>query len=85
MRFRAKIGGADVTPTATQHGKESRKRGAAQNLALMRRYFALLYTKELHAVLDLVDDDIEWVIIPTGDIIRGKADFAKLAESHWGA
>ena len=55
------------------------------HLTLMRRYFDLLYTKNLDSVLGLVDDDIEWLIVPTGDVIRGKAEFAELATNHWGA
>jgi steroid delta-isomerase-like uncharacterized protein len=55
------------------------------HLILMRRYFDLLYTKDLDSVLELVDNDIEWLIVPTGDVIRGKAAFAELAKNHWGA
>jgi steroid delta-isomerase-like uncharacterized protein len=55
------------------------------HLTLMRRYFDLLHTKNLDSVLGLVDDDIEWLIVPTGDVIRGKAEFAELATNHWSA
>ena len=40
------------------------------HLIMMRQYFDLLYTKNLDSVLGLVDDDIEWLIVPTGDVIR---------------
>ena len=59
--------------------------GPQDNLSLLRRYFDLLYTEDLDAVLELVDDAIEWFIVPTGDVINGKANFAALATNHWGA
>jgi steroid delta-isomerase-like uncharacterized protein len=62
-----------------------RERVVQDNLALMRRYLDLLYTKDLDALLELVDDDIEWLVVPTGDVIRGKASLAELAANHWGA
>jgi steroid delta-isomerase-like uncharacterized protein len=62
-----------------------RERVVQDNLALMRRYFDLLYTRDLDALLELVDDDIEWLVVPTGDVIRGKASLAELAANHWGA
>jgi steroid delta-isomerase-like uncharacterized protein len=64
---------------------EPRARSVEENLAVMRRYFDLLFTKDLDPMLELVDDDIEWLIVPTGDVISGKASFAELAENHWGA
>jgi steroid delta-isomerase-like uncharacterized protein len=62
-----------------------RKRSVQHNLALMHRYFDLLYSKDLDSILELVDDDIEWLVVPTGDVIRGKASLAELAKNHWGA
>ena len=59
--------------------------GPQDNLSLLRRYFDLLYTEDLDAVLELVDDAIEWFIVPTGDVINGKANFAALPTNHWGA
>jgi steroid delta-isomerase-like uncharacterized protein len=55
------------------------------NLALMHRYFDLLFSKNLDALLDLISDQIEWLVVPTGDVIRGKQQFAALAKNHWGA
>jgi steroid delta-isomerase-like uncharacterized protein len=45
----------------------------------------LLYTKDLDAMLELIDDDIHWLVVPTGDVISGKASLAELATNHWGA
>jgi steroid delta-isomerase-like uncharacterized protein len=56
-----------------------------QNKGLMQRYFDLLFGKELDSMLDFIADDIEWHVVPTGDIIRGKEQFAALAKNHWGA
>jgi len=64
---------------------EPRERAVQHNLDLMRRYFDLLYSKDLDAMLELVDDDIEWLVVPTGDVISGKTSLAALAENHWGA
>lgn len=73
---------------AQEAGKQDlapRARRVRDNLALMRRYFDLLYSKDMDAMLELIDDDIEWLVVPTGDVIRGKASLAELAENHWGA
>jgi steroid delta-isomerase-like uncharacterized protein len=70
---------------ASKATPERREGRVQDNLALMRRYFDLLYTKDLDGLLELVDDDIEWLIVPTGDVIKGKASLAELAENHWGA
>jgi steroid delta-isomerase-like uncharacterized protein len=69
----------------TEEDLEPRERSVQDNLALMRRYFDLLYTKDLDAMLELVADDIEWLVVPTGDVIKGKASLAELAANHWGA
>ena len=53
--------------------------------SLLRRYFDPPDTEDLDAVLELVDDAIEWFMVPTGDVINGKANFAVLAANHWGA
>jgi ketosteroid isomerase-like protein len=31
----------------------------------MRRYFDLLFSKDLDQILELVDDDIQWLIVPS--------------------
>jgi ketosteroid isomerase-like protein len=36
-------------------------------------------------MLELFDQDIEWLIVPTGDTIKGKDEMAKLAANHWAA
>jgi steroid delta-isomerase-like uncharacterized protein len=64
---------------------EARERRVQSNLALMQRYFDLLFSKELDDMLELIDDDIEWLVVPTGTIIRGKEMFAAGAKQHWGA
>jgi steroid delta-isomerase-like uncharacterized protein len=74
-----------VMARAITDNVEPRERRVQDNLALMRRYFDLLYTKDLDAMLELVDDDIQWLVVPTGDVISGKASLAELAANHWGA
>jgi steroid delta-isomerase-like uncharacterized protein len=74
-----------VMARAITDNVEPHERKVQDNLALMRRYFDLLYTKDLDAMLELVDDDIKWLVVPTGDVISGKASLAELAANHWGA
>ena len=57
---------------STDRVPEQRERRVQDNLSLMRRYFDLLYTENLDAVVELVDDDIEWFIVPTGDVISAR-------------
>jgi steroid delta-isomerase-like uncharacterized protein len=73
---------AQETSTSDQ---DLREHDIHDHLALMRHYFDLLYTKNLDSLLELVDDNIQWLIVPTGDVIKGKAAFAELATNHWGA
>jgi len=74
-----------MTGEITEDKPATHERRVQDNLALMHRYFDLLYSKDLDAMLELVDDDIQWLVVPTGDIISGKASLAGLAENHWGA
>jgi ketosteroid isomerase-like protein len=55
------------------------------NLATIRTYFDLLFSKNLDKLLDLVEPNIEWLIVPTGDVLKGKDTFEKLAKNHWAA
>jgi ketosteroid isomerase-like protein len=74
-----------VMARGTTDNLEARERRGQENLAVMRRYFDLLYSRDLDALLQLVDDDIQWLVVPTGDVISGKASLAELAANHWGA
>jgi steroid delta-isomerase-like uncharacterized protein len=62
-----------------------RKRSVQHNLALMHRYFDLLFSKDIDAMLELIDDHIEWLVVPTGTVISGKQMLAAGAKQHWGA
>jgi ketosteroid isomerase-like protein len=55
------------------------------NLQMMQRYFDALFGKDLNIILDMIDDHIEWLIVPTGDTLKGKEQIAKLAPNHWAA
>ncbi|MCC6179101.1 MAG: nuclear transport factor 2 family protein [Chloroflexi bacterium] len=66
-------------------GSEHSNERIHYNLALMHRYFDLLFSKDLDSMLALIDDDITWHVVPTGDVIHGKVQFAALAQNHWGA
>ena len=55
------------------------------NLQLMHTYFDALFGKDLTPILEMIDDHIEWLIVPTGDTLKGKEQIAKLAPNHWAA
>jgi steroid delta-isomerase-like uncharacterized protein len=55
------------------------------NLQMMHTYFDALFTTDMNPMLELFDQDIEWLIVPTGDTIKGKDEIAKLAANHWAA
>lgn len=58
---------------------------AQENLNTIRTYFDLLFSKELDTLVDMFADDIEWFIVPTGTLIRGKDQLSALAQNHWAA
>ena len=62
-----------------------RVRSIQRNMDLMRTYFDALFGKDLAPILDMIADDIEWTVVPTGDVLRGKQEIAKLAPNHWAA
>jgi steroid delta-isomerase-like uncharacterized protein len=74
-----------MTRETSKDDLEQRERTVQDHLTLMHRYFDLLYTKDLDSLLELIDDDIEWLVVATGDVIKGKASFAEMAKNHWGA
>ena len=55
------------------------------NLQMMHAYFDALFTADICPMLELFDQDIEWLIVPTGDTIKGKDEIAKCAANHWAA
>ena len=57
----------------------------ATNTAVMKKYFDLLFTQDMAQLLELIADDIEWRVIPTGDIFTSKGEFERLARNHWSA
>jgi ketosteroid isomerase-like protein len=73
---------APLAPGVSLQLNESRMQA---NLATMRTYFDLLFSKNMDGLLDLVDPNIEWLIVPTGDVIKGKGAFETLAKNHWAA
>jgi SnoaL-like protein len=79
------IGGHAMAREPSKEDLESRQRSVQDNLALLRRYFDLLFTKDLDSMLELIDDDLQWLVVPTGDVISGKASLAEGAKNHWGA
>ena len=37
----------------------------------MHRYFDLLYSKDMDAMLELIDDDIDWLVVTVQDVVAG--------------
>jgi ketosteroid isomerase-like protein len=64
---------------------QARTQRIQDNLQMMRTYFDALFGKDLNVILDMLDENIEWLIVPTGDTLKGKAEIAKLAPNHWAA
>ena len=56
---------------------QARMQRMQDNLQMMHTYFDALFGKDLKPMLDLFDEHIEWLIVPTGDTIRGKEELAK--------
>ena len=54
-----------------------------ENLSLMHTYFDALFGKDLSPILNMMDENIEWLIVPTGDVIKGKDAIASGAKNHW--
>ena len=74
-----------MSPETSEQDLEPRERSVQDNLALMRRYFDLLFTQNMDQLLALIADDIEWRVIPTGDVFTNKDEFKRLARNHWSA
>ena len=62
-----------------------RVRRIEDNLQMMHAYIDALFGKDLSPILNMIDENIEWLIVPTGDTLKGKEQIAKLAPNHWAA
>lgn len=68
-----------------QGEKTMTQTSAQDNLKTMRRYFDLLFGKEMQPLLDLFADDVNWFIVATGITINGKEELKAEAQNHWAA
>ncbi len=64
---------------------QARMQRIQDNLQMMHTYFDALFGKDLNPILEMIDDHIEWLIVPTGDTLKGKEQIARLASNHWAA
>jgi ketosteroid isomerase-like protein len=64
---------------------QARMQRIQDNLQMMHTYFDALFGQDLNPILEMIDDHIEWLIVPTGDTLKGKEQIAKLAPNHWAA
>jgi hypothetical protein len=58
---------------------------AEDHVSKMRKYFDLLFGKQMDELLALFSDDIDWFVVPTNTRIEGKGQFRAMAENHWAA
>jgi ketosteroid isomerase-like protein len=72
----------DPTP---ESNVQARMQRIQDNLQMMRTYFDALFGKNLKPILDMLDENIERLIVPTGDTLKGKEQIAKLAPNHLAA
>jgi len=70
---------------APESDVKARMQTTEDNLQMIHAYFDALFTTDMSPMLELFDQDIEWLIVPTGDTIKGKDEIAKLAANHWAA
>ena len=62
---------------------QARMQRIEDNLQMMHTYFDALFGKDLTPILEMFDDHIEWLIVSTGDTLKGKEQNVKLASNHW--
>jgi ketosteroid isomerase-like protein len=44
---------------------QARTQRIQDNLQMMQTYFDALFGKDLNVILDMLDENIEWLIVPT--------------------
>lgn len=64
---------------------QTRLQRIEDNLRMMRTYFDALFKEDLTSILEMIDDHIEWLIVPTGATLRGKEQITELVSNHWAA
>jgi ketosteroid isomerase-like protein len=74
----------NLNPVPESNG-HARMQRIQDNLQMMQTYFDALFGKNLKPILDMLDENIEWLIVPTGDTLKGKDEIARLAPNHWAA
>jgi ketosteroid isomerase-like protein len=73
------------TNPTSETALRTRMQRIEDNLQMMHTYFDALFGKDLTPILEMIDDNIEWLIVSTGDTLKGKEQIAKLAPNHWAA
>lgn len=63
---------------------QARMQRIQDNLQMMHTYFDALFGKDLTPIFEMIDEHIEWLIVPTGDTLKGKEQIAKLASQPLG-
>jgi steroid delta-isomerase-like uncharacterized protein len=77
-------GEANAIPNpASESDLKARRQRTDDNLRMVHAYFDALFTKDLKTMLDMFNQDIEWLIVPTGDRIEGKDKIATVAANQW--
>jgi ketosteroid isomerase-like protein len=73
------------TNPTSETALRTRMQRIEDNVQMMHTYFDALFGKDLTPILEMIDDNIEWLIVSTGDTLKGKEQIAKLAPNHWAA
>jgi ketosteroid isomerase-like protein len=73
------------TNPTSETALRTRMQRIEDNLQMMHTYFDALFGKDLTPILEMIDDNIEWLIVSIGDTLKGKEQIAKLAPNHWAA
>jgi ketosteroid isomerase-like protein len=74
-----------ATPKPKTKNLRERESRIQDNMSNLQTYFDLLFSKNLDKLLDLIHPNIEWLVVPTGDMIKGQEEFIKLSKNHWAA
>ena len=73
------------TNSMSETDLQARMQRIEDNLQMMHTYFDALFGKDLTPILEMIDENIEWLIVPTGDTLKGKEQIRRLAPNHWAA
>src|SRR5581483_1546978 len=75
----------ETNATNAEQDARARLSRIEENRRIMHVYFDALFSKDMAPLLALIDDHVEWLVVPTGDVYRGKEELERGAMNHWSA